>query len=170
MTLEEFKIKFRELKNQGFIASKRKGPTGIGYTFETLLGLDENNLALPDINGIEIKTHRNKAKGLITLFTFNKKAWQMKPLEAIKKYGSKDQNGRLGMYYTMSLTPNNAGLFLTVNTDNISVQHISGEIIATWQLSNLAERFVQKIPALLFVSAHTEERAGRGIRRRKKRK
>ncbi len=64
------------------------------------------------------------------------------------------------MYYTMSLTPNIAGLFLTVNEKEISVQHISGEIIATWQLSNLAERFMQKIPALLFVSARTEERDG----------
>ena len=58
------------------------------------------------------------------------------------------------------MTPNSAGLFLTVNHKDISVQHTSGEIIATWQLSNLAERFAQKIPALLFISAHTEERAG----------
>ncbi len=61
----------------------------------------------------------------------------------------------------MSLTPNSAGLFLTVNEKEISVQHTSGEVIATWQLTNLAERFTKKFPALLFISAHTEERAGR---------
>lgn len=97
---------------------------------------------------------------MVTLFTFNRKVWQINPLEAIKKYGSYDDNGRLGMYYTMSLTPNSAGLFLTVNQTTMSVQHITGEIIATWQLSALSERFSQKIPALLFISAHTEERAG----------
>lgn len=160
MTLEEFKQKFQELRNKGFVKSLRKGPTGIGFTFEDLMGLYENNLALPDIDDIEIKAHRDNSKSMITLFTFNRKAWQINPLEAIRKYGSYDDNGRLGMYYTMSLTPNSAGLFLTVTDKEISVQHISGEIIATWQLSTLAERFSQKIPALLFISAHTEERAG----------
>lgn len=160
MNLEEFKQKFQELKDKGFVKSLRKGSTGIGLTFETLMGLDENNLAFPDIDGIEIKAHRNNSKSMITLFTFNRKAWQMNPLEAIRKYGNYDENGRLGMYYTMSLTPNSAGLFLTIDTEKISVQHTSGEMIATWQLSTLAERFSQKIPALLFISAHTEERAG----------
>ncbi len=160
MELEEFKQRFINLKQQGFVKSLRKGPTGVGFTFETLLELRENNLAFPDIDGIEIKAHRDNPNSMITLFTFNNKVWQMKPLDAIRKYGSKDDNGRLGMYYTMSLTPNNAGLFLSVNNTEISVQHTSGEVIAIWQLSELANRFVAKIPALLFVSAHTEERNG----------
>jgi len=161
MTLEEFKTKFKSLKERGFIPTTRKGPTGIGHTFETALELDENNFALPDIDNIEIKAHRDGVNSMITLFTFNNKAWIMPPLDAIKKYGSYDQNGRLGMYYTMSLTPNSAGLFLTVDKEKITVQHTSGEIIATWRLDNLAERFLQKIPALLFVSALTEERDGK---------
>lgn len=40
MNLEEFKQKFQELKNKGFIKSLRKGPTGVGFTFETLVGLE----------------------------------------------------------------------------------------------------------------------------------
>ncbi len=160
MVLEEFKQKFQNLKNQKFTKSLRKGPTGVGFTFEKLLGLKENNLILPDIKGIEIKAHRDHSQSMITLFTFNKQAWQTKPLEAIRKYGSYDVNGRLGMYYTISLKPNNAGLFLVANNEELSVQHISGEIIATWQLSDLANRFIEKIPALLFISAHTEERNG----------
>lgn len=160
MTLDEFKARFSILNSKGFIRSKRKGPTGIGFTFETELGLAENNIALPDIDGIEIKAHRDNVNSMITLFTFNRKAWQMNPLNAVKKYGSLDREGRIGMYYTMSLTPNSAGLFLTVDNEKISVQHISGEIIATWKLSTLADRFIQKIPALLFVSAHVEERDG----------
>lgn len=160
MKLEKFKQKFQNLKKQGFVKSLRKGPTGVGFTFETLLGLKENNLALPDIDDIEIKAHRDNSKSMITLFTFNEKAWQINPLDAIRKYGSLDENGRLGMYYTMSLTPNSAGLFLSVNDTEISVQHTSGEIVAIWQLSDLANRFIEKIPALLFVSAHTEEKNG----------
>ncbi len=98
---------------------------------------------------------------MITLFTFNNKVWQISPLDAVKKYGSKDKSGRLGLYYTMSLKPNSAGLFLYVSSQEISVRHISGEIIAIWKLEDLAKRFVQKIPALLFVSAFTEERDGK---------
>lgn len=161
MTLEEFKIKFKELKAKGFVRSTRRGPTGIGHTFETEIGIDENNISLPDIPDFEIKAHRDGVTNMITLFTFNNKAWVMPPLDAIRKYGSYDQNGRLGMYYTMSLTPNSAGLFLNVDDDKITVQHTSGEIIATWQMDKLAERFIQKIPALLFVSARSEERDGR---------
>ena len=85
----------------------------------------------------------------------------MPPLEAIKKYGSLDENGRLGLYYTMSLKPNSAGLFLEVKETEISVRHIEGNIVATWQLETIANRFNKKIPSLLFVSAFTEERAGR---------
>jgi hypothetical protein len=160
MTLEEFKRKFYELKKKGYVKSLRRGPTGIGYTLERYLGIEENNLAIPDISGVEIKAHRSNSNNLITLFTFNRKVWQIPPLEAIRKYGSYDRNGRLGLYYTMSLTPNSAGLFLSVEDSSISVRHISGEVIAVWDLSILAHRFQEKIPALLFVSALTEERDG----------
>lgn len=47
MTIEEFKIKFKEIKEKGFIKSTRRGPTGIGHTLETYLGLKENNYASP---------------------------------------------------------------------------------------------------------------------------
>lgn len=158
MNIEEFRESFTLLKNKGFVPTTRRGPTGIGHTLETHLGIIENNQAHPDIEGAELKAHRSKGNNLITLFTFNRRVWKIPPLQAIKKYGSLDKNGRLGLYYTMSLTPNSAGLFLHVNQTEISVMHISGEIIATWQLQIIAQRFLQKMPALIFVSAFTEER------------
>jgi hypothetical protein len=161
MNLEEFKQKFNELKVKGFVLSTRGGPTGIGHTLETYLGIDENNIALPDIEEVEIKAHRGNVNNMITLFTFNRKAWKIPPLEAIKKYGSFDKNGRQGLYYTMSLKPNSAGLFLHVTDDDVSVRHISGEVVAVWDIRVLANRFVQKIPAMLFVSAFVEERDGK---------
>jgi hypothetical protein len=53
---------------------------------------------------------------------------------------------------------NSSGLFLNIEPDSISVRHKYGDIIAEWQLQELAERFLQKIPALLFVSAFSEFR------------
>ncbi len=148
------------VKAKDFIPSQRKGPTGVGYTLEMELGIAENNIAGPDLSKIELKAHRIKSQNLITLFTFNSKVWRIPPLEAVKKYGSFDKNGRKGLYYTMSLRPNSAGLFLDVGRTEISVRHIGGETIAAWKLETLAERFTQKIPALIFVSAFSEERNG----------
>lgn len=144
MILDEFIEKFREIKAKGYIPSTRKGPTGIGHTLETCLDISENNIALPDLHEVELKAHRTNINNLITLFTFNNKVWKMPPLDAVKKYGSKDKAGRLGLYYTMSLKPNSAGLFLSIGKTDISVRHISGEIIAVWELKALANRFMQK--------------------------
>jgi hypothetical protein len=134
MKISEFKDKFKHIRDIGFVRTKRAGATGIGYTLESLLGISENNSTNPDIEGAELKAHRTNVNGLITLFTFNNKVWKMPPLEAVKKYGNIDKNGRKGLYYTMTLKPNSAGLFLDVGKTEISVRHVSGDIIAVWRL------------------------------------
>ncbi|MCZ2121576.1 MAG: MvaI/BcnI family restriction endonuclease [Anaerolineales bacterium] len=158
MTLSKFTKSFDKLKSKNWVKSKRKGATGIGHTLEKLIGLPENNIASPDLGEIELKAHRINSSSMITLFTFNRKVWKMKPLDAIKKYGTPDGNGRLGLYFTMSRTPNSTGLFLHIESETISTRHVSGEIIAEWQLQVLAERFIEKIPALILVSAFSEMR------------
>lgn len=158
MNIEKFKKAFKQIKQQGFVKSSRRGPTGIGHTLEKLLKLKENNIALPDLGKIELKAHRIGSSSMITLFTFNRKAWRMNPLEAIRKYGTPDKNGRLGLYFTMSRTPNSSGLFLHLEVSKISVRHISGEIIAEWKFDDLATQFIRKLPALILVSAFSEMR------------
>ncbi len=158
MTITQFKKSFKKIKEKGWIKSLRRGPTGVGHTLEQLLGLDENNIALPDLGKIELKSHRVDSSSMITLFTFNRKAWKMPPLDAIRTYGTPDENGRLGLYFTMSQSPNSSGLFLYIGKNNISVRHISGQVIAEWQLDSLWERFAKKVPALVLVSAFSEIR------------
>ncbi len=160
ITLKEFEKKFIEIDRKGFIPSKRRGPTGIGHLLESLLGITEDNIALPDLKNAELKAHRIGSNSMITLFTFNRKAWKTNPLQAIKKYGTPDRNNRLGLYFTMSLTPNSQGLFLHTDEHQISVRHISGEIIAEWRLEDLKQQFQKKIPAMILVSAFSEERGG----------
>ena len=65
------KDKFDEVKRKGWVKSLRKGSTGVGYTFESLLGKGEDTLVCPDFNGIEIKTHRKYSKSCICLFNYN---------------------------------------------------------------------------------------------------
>lgn len=149
MQLKEFKEKFKEIKAKGFIRSTRRCPTGIGHTLETLLGIAENNIASPDLGKIELKAHRNTGNSLITLFTFNNKVWKMPILDAVKQYGSLDKDGRQGLYYTMSLKPNSAGLYLDVTESEIAVKHISGQVVAIWNL----QRTVRK--SVVMLNCHT---------------
>lgn len=156
MTLDEFIKVFAKIKSQGWVKSERHGSTGIGQTLEKLLGISENNIASPDLGEIELKAHRINSSSMITLFTFNRKVWRMKPLDAIRKYGSPDENNRLGMYYTMAEKPNSKGLYLQISDETVSVLHTSGELVAEWQIETLVERFIKKIPALIFVSAESK--------------
>ena len=158
MTLQEFIRAFSDLKSRGWVKSERRGPTGIGHTLEKQIGLPENNIASPDLGAIELKAHRINSSSMITLFTFNRKVWKMNPLDAIRNFGTTDENGRLGLYFTMSRIPNSTGLFLHIDDETISVRHISGKVIAEWHLQALTQRFTKKIPALILVSAFCEMR------------
>lgn len=60
--------KFKSIKAKGYIKGVRTGPTGVGATFESLLGKNEDSFEIPDFYGIEIKTRRAYSKALITLF------------------------------------------------------------------------------------------------------
>lgn len=160
ITLDEIKLKLSKIKKLGFVKSLRSGPTGIGYTLETLLEIKENNISTPDLGEIELKAQRENHTGMTTLFTFNNKAWKMNPLEAIRKYGSRDKNGRIGMYYTMGLKPNSAGLFLAVDDTSVMIRNIDGNLIAVWLLSEIEKRFEAKVKNVLLVKAKVEERDG----------
>jgi len=150
--------KLSEIKRRGYVRTKRRGPTGVGYTLESLLQIQENNISSPDFGTIELKSHRHGHSALLSLFTFNRKVWVMPPLVAIRKYGSPDEDGRLGLYYTMGLRPNSAGLFLFVGEEIVAVRSIDGNEIAKWRLSDLALRFAEKVANVLLVSAAVELR------------
>lgn len=67
---ESFKRDFLVIKGKGWIESHRTHDTGIGKTFEDLIGIVENNNLLADYKDIlEIKSTRELGKGMITLFT-----------------------------------------------------------------------------------------------------
>ena len=158
MDINQFIEKFKKIEMEGPVKSGRRGPTGVGMTLESLLGIAENNISLPDLDGIELKAHRDSSTNMITLFTFNRGAWIMDPLEAVKKYGSPDKNGRLGLYYTMSFAPNSAGLYLFADYEAVSVRHVDGNVLVKWKFDDLEEQFKKKMPALVIAYARTEYR------------
>ena len=59
-TAEELLQKILSIYRSGYIKTKRVGDTGIGYTLETLLGIQANSSRNPDYKGIEIKSSRKR--------------------------------------------------------------------------------------------------------------
>jgi len=82
MTLQQLRKKLKQIKKMNFVKTHRKGDTGIGKTLEDLLGIEENNIPLPDIGEVaELKSYRKEAKSMMTLFT----------LEPLPKGGDRDR-------------------------------------------------------------------------------
>ena len=76
-----------EIHQRGYILSLRGGPTGVGKTMETLLGVKENNLKSPDLGKIELKCKRIKSTSRVTMFTSDEGVWKIEKKKLIKKYG-----------------------------------------------------------------------------------
>jgi hypothetical protein len=69
VNLDEFLVKFKEIKAKGFIESHRTDDTGIGKTLEDLVGIKENCVAGPDFDIYELKSKRKLTSSMMTLFT-----------------------------------------------------------------------------------------------------
>lgn len=68
-TKETLIEKLKEISNAGWIRNRRHGNHGgIGNTLEDLLGIEENNLPIPNAAEWELKTQRLKTSALTTLF------------------------------------------------------------------------------------------------------
>jgi len=68
--IESFKKEFLIIKNMGFVKSHRENNTGIGKTFEDLIGIKENNRKLADYKDVlELKCTRKHSQSRLTLFT-----------------------------------------------------------------------------------------------------
>lgn len=68
-TKEELIEKLKELRNQGWVKNGRFGNVGgIGNTVEDYLGIEENNLPIPNAVEWELKAQRINTSSLTTLF------------------------------------------------------------------------------------------------------
>lgn len=155
MDIEILRRKLQEINNDGYVVSKRKGNTGIGYTLESLLGIDENNIQVPDLGSIELKSKRITAHTPVTMFTFNKGVWQIKQKEVIETYGYTDTTGRKALYCTVDTKPNQQGLYSTITNTSLTMRHTNGTHIAEWQADHIGETLRRKMPALVLVQAET---------------
>lgn len=89
-TKQTLSAKLREITAMGFIANARHGNAGgIGNTLEDLLGLQENNLPIPNAAEWELKTQRRGSIALVTLCHSepSPRAMRFVPALLLPKYG-----------------------------------------------------------------------------------
>ena len=86
--IKKLNEEFIKIKEKGWIKSLNKGSNGIGFTFEGLLGIQKNELEIPDYNGIELKTRRYSSTSYIILFSSKPEGKYYHEVQRIKdKYG-----------------------------------------------------------------------------------
>ncbi len=57
--MKALKKEFDRIKRMGLVKCLRNGPTGVGYTFETLINKEEDQESKPDFKSVEIKCRNN---------------------------------------------------------------------------------------------------------------
>jgi hypothetical protein len=152
--------KFDQVAEMGWIESMRGGDTGIGYTFESLLGIEENNDKKADFRGIEIKCKQVKyettrASGKINLFQQGP-TWssELSSYARLEKIGKLSEEGKLACYSQITTKENNLGLILEIGRENETIdllKHI--EQIGFWRYAMLEKRLLEKHSRTAFIKA-----------------
>lgn len=167
-SVRELRKRFFAIKNIGYVPSVRKGSTGIGATFESLLGKNEDKLEIPDFMGIEIKTKRGYSKSQITLFNAapigttecetkrlrDKYGYPDKRDKNLKKFSGKIRVGeitKIGLFYRFQLEIDRERkrIVLCVYDWN----EVCIDESAYWEFSVLKEKLIRKLSVLALVKA-----------------
>lgn len=158
---------FDEISARGWIDSLREGSTGIGYTFESLVGIEENNDRRADYKGIEIKCKQVRGaggrSGKINLFQ-QAPIWEnpLTAFERLRLIGQPDEWGRYTCHSQVTTTANNLGLWLSSGVTPEQVDILKGDArFGYWLHTVLAERLREKHSRAVFVKAEVRGLAGR---------
>lgn len=165
--LSELLTRFDEVNSRGWVDSLRAGDTGIGYTFENLIGVTENNDRTADFRGIEIKCktlrpERISRSGKINLFQ-ESPSWlqELSAKERIRNLGAVGDNGLYSCYSQLTTSPNNLGLLLKVTAESQRIDLQKREdALGFWSFARLKERLLEKHSRAVFVKARTRSTGG----------
>ena len=166
--LIELLEKFDAIKERGWIDSLRTGDTGIGYTFETLLGIKENNDQEADFKGIEIKCKGTKegrlsTSGKINLFQAGP-TWMLDATskELIRILGAPGTDGLYACYSQVTTTPNNLDLLLDILHEQQKINlRKNVQALGYWPFTQLAKRLAEKHSRAAFVKAQVRNTNGK---------
>lgn len=167
--------KFKEIKDKGYIKTVRNGSTGIGATFESLLGKPEESFEIPDFYGIEIKTRRAYSKSKISLFNAvptGSSYYEVKRLRDKYGYPSKKDKRLKCLYADVEGTKlNKVGLwyYFKLKIDEkqerliLEIYNYRQELIddtTYWDFYILKEKILRKLQVLALIKAMTNHKEG----------
>jgi len=163
----ELQDDIRNIYNNGWVQTRKAGDTGVGYTFESLIGIEANSSKEPDYKGIEIKCSRGRSSTLQTLFakTPNYADLQNKRRDLVINNGYWDSDRlRYALYITIKASEVNSKgwqLFLDANNEKIYVtQHSKMVVYYDYQI--LKDSLAKKHQKTIFIKAQSTKR-GAGI-------
>ncbi len=166
--LAELLQRFDGIRNK-WTDALREGDTGIGYTFETLLGIAENNLPTPDFRGIELKCKRVRTRGgpaigKVNLFQQGPE-WADKnqtSLERLRALGKPDAGGLYRCFSQVTTRANNLALRLdtTSEPDSITLRKL-GIKVGHWTHGVLKKRLIEKHSRAAFILAEVRQSRSR---------
>lgn len=124
-TKEELIIELKKIRDLGFVLNARHGNHGgIGNTLEDLLGIEENNLPIPNAAEWELKTQRLGTTSLVTLLHSepSPQALRFVPQIFLLKYGwrhqeagKKYQESELSFRQTIGLSHSDRGFRVVID-------------------------------------------------------
>jgi hypothetical protein len=136
---------------------QRSGDTDIGYTLETLLGIEANSSRKPDYKGIEIKSGRGN-KTRTTLFA-QVADWGLSPCKGsakiLSKYGyERGEDSKL--YCTITTqreNPQGLSFIYDASKDELQEWFKKTELVAVWPGTLLRHRLKEKHAETFWVEA-----------------
>lgn len=164
--LEELVSKLSYINRRGYIETMRTGDTGVGFTFETLIGIDANSDKTPDYKGIEIKCSRSQqpkerrkaSTGKQTLFSLVPN-WDIVGSRRglIEQYGHPDEEReRIGLYCTIKVVPNSYDWHLEISEADQRVYVCNyGTRVVYYDINDLKAALESKHKESFFVTAHS---------------
>lgn len=158
-SVQDIRQRLIAIKSQGYTPTHRAHDTGIGKTLEDLLGIKENNISLPDIGEIELKSKRLESSSMLTIATKAPKP-RGANRELYDNYKRADKDGEYGLHTTSyGSKANNLGFRVILSDDRIILDNTK-KVQAYWPLSVFDDVLKSKSNRILLVLAETKgERA-----------
>jgi len=158
--LVEFEQRFRDVRERGWIPTMRPGDTGIGFTFESLLGIRANSAQEPDFHGFELKCYRagRGAGSRVSLFSKTPE-WGSTPKGRglLERAGRLyEDTGRLRLYCTIDTRANSFDLALSPNDPSARVDVLHrNQPLVHYSFAVLNGKLRSKHARSIFISART---------------
>lgn len=163
-----------DISAQQFIPTMRRGDTGVGFTLESLLGIEANSSKAPDFRGIELKASRaRKQTNKQTTIFSQVPNWALSNLKGsrdiLNKHGrfNPDKRRRQLFHEISCIKPNSYGLQLALQDKSDTLAQIyvpvppnqnKTEKDVIWMMDKLIERVEEKHKETMWISAETKGR------------